>query len=275
MRDIAAALAEQAGIITGELALRLVAALLAAFLIIVIFNVIQLAIGRVLRGKPGAQKALGLRKAIKYAGFVIAVLSLFGSMGVDTTALLGAAGVIGIAVGFAAQTSVSSLISGFFLLSEKPFQVGDAIRVDDIVGEVLSVDILSVKLRTFDNLFVRIPNETLFKSSLFNLTRFPIRRLDILLSVSYNEDLERLRDILLDIARANDAVLESPAPNFRVDELNRAGALVNLTIWFERSDILLARTSMYMTIQKRLAEEGIAISYQKIEVVGDALASER
>jgi len=252
-------------------ALRALRALLTAFAIIAAFNAAQMALGRLMRSRVSQPRAFVVRKAVKYAGFAAAAFSLFGSIGVDTSALLGAAGIIGIAVGFAAQTTVSSFISGFFLLSEKPFHVGDVIRVGEIKGEVLSVDILSVKIRTFDNLYVRIPNETLFKSNLVNQTRFPIRRLDILLSATYREDLERLRSVLLSIARDNPWVLDSPEPCFRVDGFDRAGPQINFNVWFEKSQIVEARTSMHMAIQKRFAEEGIEIPYQKLDVtVGEA-----
>jgi len=254
------------GLLPGEWALKVPAALLTAFSIVVVFNVVQLLLGRLTRNRPNTQRTFIIRKTIKYGGFVVAGLTLFTGLGFNASALLGAAGVIGIAVGFAAQTAVSSFISGFFLISEKPFQVGDAIRVDDINGEVLSVDVLSVKLRTFDNLYVRIPNETLFKSNLVNLTRFPIRRLDLPFNVTYGEDLERLRGIVLSIAAENPHVLENPAPIFRVDGFERVGPLVNLTVWFDRNRLLDVRTSMLMEISGRLAREGIEIPNERVEV---------
>ncbi|MCL2191653.1 MAG: mechanosensitive ion channel family protein [Treponema sp.] len=262
-------LGRMGNMLSGELILRVLGSITMAFAIIVTFNVLQLFIGRLLKNRISFQRTFIIKKTIKYTGFVMAVLFLFGSMGIDTTALLGAAGIIGIAVGFAAQTTVSSFISGFFLLSEKPFQVGDVIRVDQLVGEVLSVDVLSVKIRTFDNLYVRIPNETLFKSNLVNLTRFPIRRLDILFNVTYQADLEKVQDLVTEIARGNPYVLDNPAPHFRVDQFDRVGPLVNLTVWFDRNQLLEVRTSMYMAVQKRLAQEGIEIPYQKFDIKVD------
>ena len=254
------------GLLPGEWAFRLPAALLAAFAIVVFFNAVQLVLGRLARRRLNTQRTFVIRKTIKYSGFMVAGLTLFTGLGFNASALLGAAGVIGIAVGFASQTAVSSFISGFFLISEKPFQVGDAIRVDDIHGEVLSVDVLSVKLRTFDNLYIRIPNETLFKSNLVNLTRFPIRRLDLPFNVGYGEDLEKLRGILLSIAAENPFVLENPAPLFRVDGFERVGPQVNLTVWFDRNRLLDVRTSMLMEISARLAREGIEIPNERVEI---------
>src|SRR5699024_2454555 len=118
--------------------------------------------------------------------------------GISLAPLLGAAGIAGVALGFASQTSVSNIISGLFLIAESPFKVDDIITVKSTTGVVLSIDILLVKLRTFDNQYVRIPNETLIKTEVTNITRFPIRRLNTTISVAYKEDIGQVREILME-----------------------------------------------------------------------------
>ena len=235
-------------------------------LIIITFNLIRLVSGKILKGKISEPRRYMVKKAIKYTGFAIAILYVFKSVGIDTTAILGAAGIAGIVIGFAAQTSVSSLISGFFLLSEKPFSVGDTIRVDTTTGVVLSVDLLSVKLRTFDNLFIRIPNEAIIKSSLVNITRFPIRRLDISFSIAYREDPEKVRDILLELAAANQYCLEEPAPFFGIDKFDNSGINILFNIWFEKSNFWNLKNSIYLDIKNRFEALGIEIPYQKMDI---------
>lgn len=249
-----------------DLVIRIVSALIMVFVIVIIFNLIQLIMGKLLKNRLSPQRTFMVRKSIKYTGFVMGMLFLFKSMGIDTSALLGAAGVVGIAVGFAAQTTVSSFISGLFLLSEKPFQVGDAVMVDTILGVVLSVDLLSVKIRTFDNLYVRIPNETIFKSNVTTLTRFPLRRLDLVFSVTYQADLEQVRTVLMDIAARDPYVLDNPAPLFRVDQFDRAGVVIIFNVWFDKNYLLETKTSMFMTIKKRFDEEHIELPYQKVDI---------
>ena len=234
--------------------------------ILAVFNLIRFFTGKILKGKISEPRRLMISKGIKYAGFVLAILFVFKSLGIDTTAILGAAGIAGIVIGFAAQTSVSSLISGFFLLSEKPFAVGDTIRVDNTTGVVLSVDILSVKLRTFDNLYVRIPNEAIIKSNLTNITRFPIRRLDLSFFIAYKENLEKVRDILFELAGENQYCLENPAPFFGIDKLENGGISILFNIWFESSNSWNLKNSIIIDIKKRFETEGIEIPCQKIEV---------
>ena len=240
--------------------------ILSVVFIIVTFNIIRFFIGKILIGKISEPRRYLVKKIIKYTGFILAFLFVFKSLGIDTSAILGAAGIVGIVIGFAAQTSVSSLISGFFLLSEKPFAVGDIIKVDTTIGEVLSVDLLSVKLRTLDNLYVRIPNETIIKSNLTTITRFPIRRLDISFPLAYKEDLERVRGILLELAAENQYCLSDPPPFFGIDKLDTSGVIILFYVWFEKSNVWNIKNSIFLDIKKRFGTEGIEIPYHKIDV---------
>jgi small-conductance mechanosensitive channel len=249
-----------------NLLLRIIQTGAVVFIIIIIFNLIQLAAGRFFKGRLSDQRTFVVRKGIKYTGMIMALLFLFKAMGVDTAALLGAAGVAGIVFGFAAQTSMSSFISGLFLLSEKPFQVGDAIKVEDTSGVVLSVDLLSVKLRTFDNLFVRIPNETIIRTKVTTVTRFPIRRLDLSLSVAYKEDLERVRSVLMELAAENPHCLADPPPFFGIDKFDSSGIALLFCLWFEKSNFWNLKNSIIIAIKKRFEAEDIEIPYQKIDI---------
>ena len=153
-----------------------------------------------------------VRHAVNYSIYAIFIVMAVRQLGFDLTVLLGAAGILTVAIGFASQTSASNLIAGIFLLMERAFSVGDVIKVGDITGEVLSVDLLSVKLRTFDNLFIRIPNENLMKSTVTTMSRFPIRRYDMQIGIAYKEDIRRARDVLLRVARDFHLCLDSCFP---------------------------------------------------------------
>ncbi|MDR2072500.1 MAG: mechanosensitive ion channel family protein [Spirochaetaceae bacterium] len=249
-----------------NITLKLAGIILVVCGILIVFNLIQFFLCKFLKGKISDQRNFMLKKGIRYMGFVLALLFVFRQMGINTTAILGAAGIAGVVIGFAAQTSVSSFISGFFLLSEKPFTVGDAVKIDNITGIVLSVDLLSVKLRTFDNLFVRIPNETISKSTLITITRFPIRRLDLSFSVAYKEDLERVRDVLFELAAANPYCLENPVPFFGIDGFADSGINLLFNLWFEKDNFWNLKNSIIIAIKKRFEAEGFEIPYKKIDI---------
>ena len=142
----------------------------------------------------------------------IILLMVLQQVGIRLGTLLGAAGIAGVAIGFAAQTSLSNLISGLFLIWERPFRVGDVLQVGNDHGTVHSIDLLSVQLRTFNNQLIRIPNAALIASSFTNVTRFPIRRMDISIGVAYKEDVERVINILKDVADRNPYCLDESAP---------------------------------------------------------------
>ena len=216
---------------------------------------------RVLRKRLSLQAAMLLRKGIVYLGTIIILISVLYQSGYKLTALLGAAGIVGIAIGFASQTSVSNVISGIFLISERSFEVGDVIVVGDTKGVVLSIDLLSVKLRTFDNQFIRIPNESLIKTQVTNITRFPIRRLDIHVGVAYKESVNRVSEMLLDIADKNTQCLDEPAPLVRFQEFGDSALQFLLAVWCMREDYYALKSNLRREVKERFDAEGIQIPF--------------
>lgn len=224
-------------------------------------SIVASLVARSVRKRFTEQSAMLVRKGIFYAGLLLVLLMLLRELGFSITALLGAAGIAGIAVGFAAQTSLSNLISGIFLITEKPFQVGDLIKVGDTAGIVLSIDLLSVKLRKFDNTFVRIPNESLIKGELTNVTRFPIRRFDLNMGVAYREDISRAINVLKEIADDNPYALDEPAPMVAFTGFGDSALNIFMGVWFSKTDYLALRDSLLPEIKRRFDEEGIEIPF--------------
>ncbi|NIP60436.1 MAG: mechanosensitive ion channel [Gemmatimonadetes bacterium] len=211
--------------------------------------------------KYSAQQGMVTGKLLLYAGLAILVISVLNELGFSLAPLLGAAGIVGIALGFASQTSVSNVISGFFLMAEQPFRVDDVIQVGTTVGRVLSIDMLSVKLRTFDNKYVRIPNESLIKSEVINITRFPIRRLDVPVGVAYKEDAERVRAILREVADENPLCLMDPEPMIRFEGFGESSVNFTLAVWAARENWLALKNSIQENVKARLDAEGIEIPF--------------
>lgn len=216
---------------------------------------------RITRKRFSPQAGMLISKGITYGGTVLIILTVMNQLGFRLTALLGAAGVAGIAIGFAAQTSVSNIISGLFLISEKPFQVGDLIRVGETLGIVYSIDLLSIKLRKLDNLFIRIPNETIIKTEVTNVTRFPIRRMDLNIGVAYKEDICRVRNILTEIAKNNPYCLDEPEPLIVFKEFGNSALEFMFGLWFSKTDYLALRNSIMQDIKERFDDEDIEIPF--------------
>jgi small-conductance mechanosensitive channel len=222
--------------------------------------------GRVARRYLSQQYGMLLRKAVYYGIAVLILIVVLQMLGVKVTALLGAAGIAGIAIGFASQTSISNLISGLFLISEKTFQVGDVIRVGDKTGIVQSIDLLSVKMNTFDNLFLRIPNEQLIKTELTNITRYPIRRLDIKLGVAYKSDINRVKQLLREVAAANPYCLMEPEPLIVFTDFGDSALQFLFGLWFYKTDYLALKNSVMQEIKEAFDAAGIEIPFPHISV---------
>lgn len=218
-------------------------------------------VGKAVKKRFTPQASMLIRKGIFYFGSILLIISVLYQMGFKLTALLGAAGIAGIAIGFASQTSVSNIISGLFLISEKPFEVGDLIKVDDTKGTILSIDLLSVKLRTLDNQLVRIPNESLIKNQVTNITRFPIRRFDINIGVAYKEDVSKVRTVLLDIAQNNPYCLDEPEPLVLFLNFGDSALEFLFAVWFVKTDFFKLRNSIMQEIKERFDAEGIEIPF--------------
>lgn len=246
---------------TPEVALRVGAAI--AYLVVgmIAARLAAVAVSRVLKNRATRQDTMVVRRIVFYAILFIVIASALHELGLRIGVVLGAAGVLTVAVGFAAQTSVSNLISGLFVITERSFVVGDVIRIGEVTGEVLSIDLLSVKLRTFDNLYVRVPNEDVIKSTVTNLTHFPIRRLDILMGVAYKEDIRRVRDILMDVADRNPICLTEPVPLFIFKQFGDSALEFQFSVWGKRENWLDLINSIHTEIKEAFDAAGIEIPF--------------
>ncbi|MEZ5524281.1 MAG: mechanosensitive ion channel family protein [Pseudomonadales bacterium] len=203
---------------------------------------------------------------IFYLLFSLFAITALHQLGFKISVLLGAAGILTVALGFASQTSASNLISGLFLLGEKPFEIGDVLKVDGDTGEVISVDLLSVKLRTFDNLYVRIPNELLIKSKFTNLTKFPIRRIDLVIGVAYRENLQKVIQLLLELTARDARCLEEPQPFCIITGFGSSSVDLQLSVWCRREVFRDLKSELMQAIKQSFDAHGIEIPFPHVSL---------
>ncbi|MFV0377528.1 MAG: mechanosensitive ion channel family protein [Mangrovibacterium sp.] len=248
-----------------------------AFLILAAVAVIQgtaFIVKRSFTQRLSKQSRMIVNRTIIYTGYILLIFMILRELKFDITALFGAAGVVGIVIGIASQTSIGNIISGFFLVSEKSFELGDTVRIGDKSGTVYSVDLLSIKIRTHDNLLLRIPNQTVISSELINVTRFPIRRLDITIGVAYKEDLPKVFDILKEVARKNPRCLDEPEPLLLLQGFGTSSIDILFAVWFEKNHFREVKNSIIMEIKEAFDREGIEIPFPHISVyAGEATKS--
>jgi small-conductance mechanosensitive channel len=209
----------------------------------------------------GAGRASMIGRFVGTAVFGLAFVFTLHGVGLPLSGMLGwvagAAGIAGVAIGFASQTSASNIISGLFLLGERPFEEGDFVRIGEVTGQVLSVELLSVKLRTFDNLFVRVPNETAMRSTITNISRFKIRRIDLPLRFSADAPLEQIRAIVEQCASTQPYVLVHPAPTLLFNGIVEGGVEIQVSVWASSDGFADSRAKWAIALLAALRESGL------------------
>ena len=247
--------------LTGDKLLNLARALVLLAAGLLAANLLGRATRRLVAERLPEQQTQLARRLVYYLTLGLFLVAGLHQLGFQLSVLLGAAGVLSVAVGFASQTSASNLVSGLFLIFEQPFQIGDVIQVSGTTGEVLSIDLLSVKLRTFDNIFVRLPNESLIKSEVRTLTRFPIRRADLQVGVDYSSDLALVRETLLEVADRNPLCLDEPPPLIIFQGFGDSSLNFQFSVWAARENFLPLKNRIQEEIKAAFDERGIEIPF--------------
>lgn len=193
--------------------------------------------------------------------WAVTIVEALEHVGVDLMALLGAAGVAGIAVGFASQTALSNLISGFFLMWERALRLNAYVRVGKDSGVVQDINYLSVSIRTDENSIVRIPCETFIKNAVYDDTRLEKRRCDIQVGVAYGTDWKRLEAVALQTAAALPLLLKEPAPVFRFVGFGESSIDLKICCWCKTADYINARYELARALYEAFQQEGISFAY--------------
>ncbi len=207
-------------------------------------------------------------KIIFFVGFTIMGIVITSQLGFESlfTTILGSAGIAGVAIGFASKTSLENLISGILLLSDKSFKVDDIIHIDNVEGTLESIDSLSIKIRTFDNQLVRVPNVKVLNSNVANLYPDKDRRKDISFKVSYDTDLSKVERLLRDIANNNPYIIRKEDTYVYFSSFENIGYKIKYGVWFPKGNITLVTNSIIKDISQVFENEGIKIPVTSINV---------
>lgn len=253
--------------ITWENLFKLLGTVFIILVMWIIFRLIAKAIRRVPETKLPAQRTAVIIRFLKYIFYIIVVLYVLGLFGINLKAIWGAAGIAGVAIGFAAQTSVSNLISGLFVLTEGSIHVGDTIIVGDVTGVVDEVKLLSIRVHTFDNQMVRIPNSTIINSNLTNNSYHDKRRLTLNVGVDYSTDMKLALETLKKAPELCPTVLKDPAPAVWFDGFADSSINLVVAVWFKPADFLQTKNDLYIAIKKVLDEANISIPFNQLDVM--------
>jgi small conductance mechanosensitive channel len=198
----------------------------------------------------------------KYSLLILGIVMAASQLGIDVGAALAGIGVIGIAIGFAAQDSLSNIISGFMIFFDKPFKVGDWISVADRYGKVQNITMRTTRIRTNQNTYVVIPNKSIINEVLHNHTLHGKTRLDIAIGIGYNESIDKAREVLLKGIKPIKTVMNDPAPDVVVKVCGESSVDLLVRVWIDdAADEMPTRYAVTEAAKKSLDKAGIEIPF--------------
>jgi len=207
-----------------------------------------------------------ITKILQYTCLAVILLTIFKKIGINISTFIGAAGIAGVAIGFAAQTSISNIISGFFVLAEKAFKVGDRIQLGDITGNVESIDFMAIRVKTIEGNIVRIPNEAVIKGNLINYSSLPIRRIETKVSIAYGSDMEKVESVFMQIPERVPQILKDPKPFIIWSAYADSGIEIAFYAWGLNEDFLIIKNSVFKLIAELFEEAEINIPFPQMDV---------
>jgi len=201
-------------------------------------------------------------KLISYTIITVAVLFfVLPALDVEASSILVAGSVVGLVIGFASQSIVGNLISGIFLMIERPIKVGNLVNIDGNSGSVEDISLISTIIRTYDGLYVRIPNQSVFTTNITNYVANVARRFEYVVGIRYTDDADQAIAIIKDIIREHPFALKNPAPMLFVDTLGDNAVNIIVRIWAPSTDWYGIKTELLWIIKKTLEENGIEIAF--------------
>lgn len=209
-----------------------------------------------------------LSSLIKYALYFVLILLVLAQFGVTTGSVVAVLGSAGLTLGLALQGSLANFAGGVLILLLKPFVVGDYIvsGVEGKEGTVSGISIFYTKLLTIDNKVVQIPNGALSNATVTNVTQMPERMLDMVFSVSYETNLDKVKTVLNKIVEEENTILADRDVNIFVKELGESSINMGLRVWVKTEDYWNIKWRLTENVKKAFDENGISIPFPQLDV---------
>lgn len=237
----------------------IVAAVIATF---IVAKIITLYFRKSLKEKMTPDHLDVVLKVIYYGIIIIAlVIFVLPAIGVEPSGLLVVGGIAGLVIGFASQNIVSNLVSGIFLMIERPVKVGSQVNIDGTMGFIENISLISTIIRGYDGLYIRIPNEKVFTTVITNFVANVARRFEYVVGIRYEDDAEKAIGIIKEQIEAHPIALKNPAPLVFVDNLGDNTVNIIVRIWGPSTDWFGIKTELLWKIKYTLEENGIEIAF--------------
>ncbi len=241
---------------------------------ILIFYIGRLVVKLVVRGLTKVMQRQEVDKTlqtfvgnlVRMALMVVVIIAAIGAIGIETTSFIAIFGAAGLAVGLALQGSLSNFAAGVLIVLFRPYKVGDFVEAAGIAGVVEQVQILTTVLKTGDNKKIIVPNSQIMDSIITNYSANDTRRVDMVVGVSYDDDLDKVRATIQELIDREERILTDPAPTIAVSEL--ADSSVNFVVrpWVKTADYWGVMFDLTEAIKKRFDDEGISFPFPQQDV---------
>jgi small conductance mechanosensitive channel len=171
----------------------------------------------------------------RFTVLIFGLVMAADQIGINVGAALAGIGVVGIALGFAAQDSLANIIAGFLIFIDKPFEVGDWVRVENEYGQVNNITMRTTRIRTKRNTYVVIPNKMIIDTVLENHSKHGNTRVDVPVGIAYKESIPQARQVLLEAVSNLDGISKNPAPDVVVTEMAGSSVNMNVRVWIDEA----------------------------------------
>ena len=201
-----------------------------------------------------------LASIIRYTGFILTLVVALGQFGVQTTSIIAVLGAAGLAIGLALQGTLSNVASGIMLLLLRPFSVGDWIETNSISGTVREIGLFATQIDTFDNIYITVPNSSIWSATIINNSRHQIRRMDLDIGIGYNSDLNEVEKALTTLTK-DKRILSDPEPQFLVVDYADSAILVRLRLYAQYDDFFALNWDLKRRLKPLLDAHNIEIPF--------------
>lgn len=249
-------------------------ALVVFVLFILIYRFTRKPLARVLRGANIEEALIHMlvdnvyRLSLVFFGFVMAL----GQLGVNITAALAGIGIIGVAIGFAAQDSLSNIIAGFLIFWDKPFKVGDWVSIAGLYGKVAAITLRSTRIRTLENTYIIIPNQKIINEVLTNHTKNGRMRVNVSIGIAFKESIADARKALLGAVKSVPHIESDPAPDVVVKQISESSVDLLVRVWIKNAENEVeVFHNTVESCKNALDEAGIQIPFPHRQLFVDAV----
>jgi small conductance mechanosensitive channel len=223
---------------------------------------------RVLNRAPQVDETLKpvIASSVRYGILVFVLIAVLAQFGVQTTSIIALLAASGLALGLALQGTLQNIAAGIMLLFLRPFRVGDYIDAEGLSGTINEIGLFTTHMRTYNGIYLEVPNAKLWNRAILNYSRVEARRLDVVVGISYGDDIDNAQAVLLELMTSDSRVNAEPAPQVLVKELADSSVNLNLRCWTAGDDYWAVLFDLNKAVKQRLDAEGITIPFPQRDV---------